>query len=40
VHPQVLEAHLAGTLRLRLITTKDVLRPEEAATLRFLKRAA
>jgi DNA topoisomerase-1 len=40
VHPLVLEAHLAGTLRLRLITTRDVLRPEEAATLRFLRRAA
>lgn len=40
VHPLVLEAHLAGTLRLRLMTKKDVLRPEEAATFRFLKRAA
>jgi len=36
----VLEAHLAGTLRLRLVSKKDVLRPEEAATFRFLKRAA
>jgi DNA topoisomerase-1 len=40
VHPLVLEAHLAGTLRLRLMATRDVLRPEEAATLRFLRRAA
>lgn len=40
VHPLVLEAHLAGTLRLRLTATRDVLRPEEAATLRFLRRAA
>jgi DNA topoisomerase-1 len=40
VHPLVLEAHLAGTLRLRLIAGRDTLRPEEAATLRFLRRAA
>lgn len=40
VHPLVLEAHMAGTLRLRLIATRNVLRPEEAATLRFLRRLA
>jgi DNA topoisomerase I len=40
VHPLVLEAHLAGTLHLRLIATRNILRPEEAATLRFLRRAA
>jgi DNA topoisomerase-1 len=39
VHPSVLEAYGAGALRLRRIATKDqALRPEEAATLRFLRR--
>ena len=40
VHPLVLEAHLAGTLRLRFVATREVLRPEEAATLRFLRRSS
>jgi DNA topoisomerase-1 len=39
VHPDVLEAYAAGALRLRKIEPKDSgLRPEEAATLRFLQR--
>jgi len=39
VHPSVLEAYAAGELRLRRVAAKDnVLRPEEAATLRFLQR--
>ena len=39
VHPSVLEAYTAGELRLRRIAGKDAaLRPEEAATLRFLQR--
>ena len=39
VHPSVLEAYGAGELRLRRIVAKDqALRPEEAATLRFLQR--
>lgn len=39
VHPLVLESYLAGDLRLRLISSSDnVLRAEEAATLRFLQR--
>lgn len=43
VHPVVLEAHKAGALRLRLtrasaVARVDVLRPEEAATLRFLRK--
>jgi DNA topoisomerase I len=39
VHPSVLEAFTAGTLRLRRLAANDnALRPEEAATLRFLRR--
>jgi DNA topoisomerase-1 len=39
VHPSVLEAYGAGELQLRRIAAKDrALRPEEAATLRFLQR--
>ena len=39
VHPSVLEAYGAGALQLRRIAAKDLaLRPEEAATLRFLRR--
>jgi DNA topoisomerase I len=39
VHPSVLEAYVAGELRLRRVASKDTaLRPEEAATLRFLRR--
>jgi DNA topoisomerase-1 len=39
VHPSVLEAYAEGELRLRRIAAKDAaLRPEEAATLRFLQR--
>ena len=39
VHPSVLEAYAEGALRLRRIAAKDgALRPEEAATLRFLQR--
>lgn len=43
VHPQVLDAHLAGKLSLRPANSRraprvDALRPEEAATLRFLRR--
>jgi DNA topoisomerase-1 len=39
VHPSVLEAYLAGELRLRRSGSKDdALRPEEASTLRFLQR--
>jgi len=39
VHPSVLEAYGTGELRLRRIVAKDqALRPEEAATLRFLQR--
>jgi DNA topoisomerase I len=39
VHPSVLEAYAAGELRLRRHPSKNgALRPEEAATLRFLKR--
>jgi hypothetical protein len=35
----VLEAFTAGTLRLRRLAANDnALRPEEAATLRFLRR--
>ena len=43
VHPTVLEAHLAGRLRLnrgKASAKHHALRPEEVATLRFLKRAA
>jgi DNA topoisomerase I len=41
VHPSVLEAYMAGELRLRRHPSKEgALRPEEAATLRFLKRRA
>jgi DNA topoisomerase-1 len=41
VHPSVLEAYAAGELRLRRNPAKEgALRPEEAATLRFLKRRA
>jgi DNA topoisomerase I len=39
VHPSVLEVYSAGELRLRRLASKDGgLRPEEAATLRFLQR--
>lgn len=39
VHPSVLEAFAAGTLRLRRLAANDNgLRPDEAATLRFLRR--
>jgi DNA topoisomerase I len=39
VHPSVLEAYSAGELRLRCLVSKDgALRPDEAATLRFLQR--
>ena len=39
VHPGVLEAYGAGALRLRKTASRDPgLRPEEAATLRFLQR--
>jgi DNA topoisomerase-1 len=39
VHPSVIEAYSAGELRLRRIAARDnALRPEEAATLRFLQR--
>lgn len=39
VHPSVLEAYAVGELRLRRIAARDdALRPEEAATLRFLRR--
>ena len=39
VHPSVLETFAAGELRLRRLASKDdALRPEEAATLRFLQR--
>jgi DNA topoisomerase I len=39
VHPSVLEAYGTGELRLRRLVTKDgALRPDEAATLRFLQR--
>jgi DNA topoisomerase-1 len=39
VHPSVLEAYTDGDLRLRRIAAEDAaLRPEEAATLRFLQR--
>jgi DNA topoisomerase-1 len=41
VHPSVLEAYAAGELRLRRNPAREgALRPEEAATLRFLKRRA
>ena len=41
VHPSVLEAYAAGELRLRRLPSRDgALRPEEAATLRFLQRQA
>jgi len=41
VHPAVLEAYATGELRLRRNAAKEgALRPEEAATLRFLKRRA
>ena len=41
VHPSVLEAFTTGTLRLRRLAANDnALRPEEAATLRFLRRRA
>lgn len=39
VHPSVIEAFTAGTLRLRRLAANDnALRPDEAATLRFLRR--
>jgi DNA topoisomerase-1 len=39
IHPSVLESFTAGTLRLRRLAANDnALRPEEAATLRFLRR--
>ena len=39
VHPAVMESYADGTLRLRRIAARDGgLRPEEAATLRFLRR--
>ncbi len=39
IHPSVLEVFAAGELRLRRLASKDdALRPEEAATLRFLQR--
>ncbi|HEV8389960.1 MAG TPA: DNA topoisomerase IB [Dongiaceae bacterium] len=39
IHPGVLETYAAGDLRLRRLASKDnALRPEEAATLRFLQR--
>lgn len=41
VHPSVLEAFAAGTLRLRRLAANDNgLRPDEAAALRFLRRRA
>ena len=41
VHPAVLDAYAAGALRLRRVSAKDDgLRPEEAATVRFLQRQA
>jgi DNA topoisomerase-1 len=43
VHPSVLDAHLGGKLRLnraKASAKHHALRPEEVATLRFLKRAA
>lgn len=41
VHPSVLETYAAGELRLRKLASKDgALRPEEAATLRFLQRSS
>jgi DNA topoisomerase I len=41
VHPSVIDAYAAGGLRLRRLASKDnMLRPEEAATLRFLQRRA
>ena len=43
VHPSVLDAHLGGQLRLNRAkpsAKQFALRPEEVATLRFLKRAA
>jgi DNA topoisomerase-1 len=43
VHPSVLDAHLGGKLRLnraKASVKHHALRPEEVATLRFLKRAA
>jgi DNA topoisomerase-1 len=41
VHPAVLDAYAAGTLRLRRLKPRNgALRPEEAATLRFLQRHA